>query len=171
MSIGLERGTVKVEPHQMQWEESAKQTILQIRKLLPDIIVDAQHIGSTSIQSICAKPIIDIVIGVCDFQILLKMNEMLEKHGFIYRGQDQPNQHLYVCGNGNFRTHHIHAVIWKTEAWNNYINFRDYLNTHPQDAAAYSELKISLSEQYADNREAYTAMKSNFIQQILMRSD
>lgn len=167
MSVGLQRGTVKLEPHQLQWEQSARDTILQLKALLPDIIMDAQHIGSTSVPAVWAKPIIDIVIGVRDFQALTEMNPLLEKHGFIYRGQDQPEQHLYVCGTDIVRTHHIHAVIWKHEAWNNYISFRDYLNAHPQSAEEYCKLKKSLAEQYANSRERYTALKSEFIHQIL----
>lgn len=131
------------------------------------MLLDAQHIGSTSVPAIWAKPIIDIVIGVRDFTALIGMNAILEKHGFIYRGQDQPDQHLYVCGTDNVRTHHIHAVIFKSEAWNNYINFRDYLNSHPQAAEEYCELKKSLAEQYANSRERYTALKSEFIHRVL----
>ncbi len=167
MSVGLQRGTVKLEPHQVEWEQSAQETILQLEHLLPDIILDAQHIGSTSVPAIWAKPIIDIVIGVRDFTALIGMNSILEKHGFIYRGQDQADQHLYVCGTDNIRTHHIHAVIFISEAWNNYINFRDYLNAHPQAAEEYCELKKSLAEQYPNSRERYTALKSVFIHRVL----
>ncbi len=69
MSIGLKRGEVAIENHQIEWEFSAKNTIDILKNTLNNDIVDAQHIGSTSIKNICAKPIIDIVVSVKNFKI------------------------------------------------------------------------------------------------------
>ena len=171
MSIGLLRGTVALEPHDPQWDINAKQTIERLKLILKDIAVDIQHIGSTAIREIQAKPIIDLVIGVSDFPELLERNPVLEANGFLYRSQDHPDQHLYVCGDDRFITHHLHAVIYRAEAWNHYVNMRDYLNTHPDEAAAYSELKQALAIQYANDRMTYTSMKSDLIQQILAHAD
>ena len=95
-------------------------------------IVDVQHIGSTSIKSICAKPIIDIVVGVNDFNDIFKHNDILEKFGMFYRWQDHENQHLYVCGDlqNNIQTHFIHVVIFNSKEWYDYIDMRDFLNAN-----------------------------------------
>ncbi|MBP5362037.1 MAG: GrpB family protein [Ruminococcus sp.] len=170
MILGLRRGTVDVEPHRKEWESTAKETIEQLNMLLKDIAVDIQHIGSTAIHNIYAKPIIDIVVGVPELENILSMNNCLEKNGFIFRGQDIPNQYLYICGENDFRTHHIHAVKYDSEAWNNYINLRDYLNCHDADAQAYSKLKQSLAKIYYNDRETYTAKKSVFINEILIKA-
>lgn len=170
MKLGLKRGKVAVEPHSTEWEVSAQQTIAGLREILGGVIADAQHIGSTSIKGICAKPIIDIVVGVHNFSDILGMNEILAENGFIFRGQDIPDQYLYVCGTADTRTHHIHTVIHNSEAWNNYINMRDYLNCHNEDAQAYSQLKEKLAEQYPDDRNKYTEMKSTFISEILTKA-
>ena len=170
MELGLRRGTVVVEPHNTEWEVIAQQTIAMLRDILGNTIVDVQHIGSTSIKNICAKPIIDIVVGVRTYSDILEQNDILEKNGFIFRGQDVPEQYLYVCGDENTRTHHIHAVIYGSEPWNNYINMRDYLNCHKADAQAYSELKENLAEQYTDDRNAYTELKSGLIAEILEKA-
>ena len=98
MKLGLCRGKVVVEPHDSEWEINAQQTITMLKKILGTLILDAQHIGSTSIRSICAKPIIDIVVGVSSFHVLPEMIQLLENNGFIYRGQDQPDQYLFICG-------------------------------------------------------------------------
>ncbi len=172
MSIGLRRGAVSLEPHRIEWEVSAQKVIDTIKDILKDDIIDAQHIGSTAIKSICAKPIIDIVVGVSSFDKIMRHNDILQEYGIIYRRQDHPNQHLYVCGDfkNNIHTHYIHVVIYASEAWNNYINMRDYLNTHEDEAMEYSRLKDNLARQYPDDRAAYTNGKQTFIENILRKA-
>lgn len=169
MSIGLKRGTVAVEPHKIEWEISAKETISLLKQVLQRDLVDAQHIGSTAIQSICAKPIVDIVVGVRAFDDILKYNDALAEKGIFYRREDHPGQHLYVCGDPehNIHTHYIHVVIWEQDAWHNYLNMRDYLNTHADKAREYSELKTALAQKYADDRTSYTNGKAALIEEIL----
>ena len=168
--LGLRRGTVSVEPHNPQWEISAKQTIQKLGDVLGDVAIDIQHIGSTAIKGILAKPIIDIVVGVSDFNDLFALNDVLLTNGFIFRGQDIPEQYLYVCGEEDFRTHHIHAVIYDSEAWKNYINMRDYLNCHEEEALGYSELKEVLAKRYPEDRIKYTDSKHEMIREILMKA-
>ena len=170
MGLGLRRGTVAVEAHDDGWERLAADTIKRLKDILQDVLIDAQHVGSTAVRHIYAKPIIDIAVGVSDFAELLSRNELLERNGFIFRGQDHPGQYLYVCGDRDHRTHHIHAVIYRSAEWNDYVNLRDYLNCHKEDADAYSELKRSLAKQYPDDRKTYTAMKSDFINGILKKA-
>ena len=170
MRLGLRRGTVFVEPHDNEWEVIAAETISKLHSILQDVLVDAQHIGSTAIKGICAKPIIDIVAGVSDFDVLLSMNSILEKNGFVFRGQDHPLQYLYICGKNDIRTHHIHVVIYNSEEWNNYVDVRDYLNCHKEDAVVYSKLKESLAKQYSEDRETYTASKSELIGEIIAKA-
>ena len=150
MSIGLKRGTVKLEPHNIEWEKSANNLIEKLNHILENDIIDAQHIGSTSILHIYAKPIVDIVVGVTDFERIMKHNDELMKAGIIYRRQDHPGQHLYVCGDleNNIHTHYIHVVIWGEKHWNNYINMRDYLNSHKEKAEEYSKLKLKLASEW-----------------------
>lgn len=169
MSIGLKRGTVTVEPHSVEWDISAQEMIHKIREVLRSDIIDIQHIGSTSVKSICAKPIVDIVVGVSDFENLLKHNDELSNIGNFYRGEDYPGQLLYVCGDleNNIQTHFVHVVIYGSEKWDNYINMRDYLNSHEEVAKRYDELKKSLAIKYPDDRIAYTDAKSELIEEIL----
>ena len=170
MKPGLRRGTVVLVPHQPEWERIAAETAAKLRDILKDTAVDVQHVGSTAIRDICAKPIIDIVVGVTDFQQLLAKNPVLEENGFIFRAQDLPEQYLYVCGGTDDRTHHIHAVLHGSEPWQNYLNMRDYLNCHSADAKAYAALKIALASQYPDDRVRYTAEKHALIQEILAKA-
>lgn len=170
MSVGLLRGTVVLEKYDPEWEIIASRTIESLKIILQDSAIDIQHIGSTSIKNMAAKPIIDIVIGVNDFEDVLKMNDELERLGFIFRGQDHPDQYLYICGKDDFITHHIHVTKYHSESWNDYLLMRDYLNTHIEDAKEYSSLKERLAKEYANDRKTYTSNKSDFINNILIKA-
>ena len=173
MSIGLMRGTVAVEPHKIEWEIAAREMIERLKNILMDDIVDAQHIGSTSIKSICAKPIVDIVVGVNSFDSMMRHNDELRTNGIVYCCEDHPGQHLYVVGDleKNMHTHYIHVVIWGQKIWHNYINMRDYLNTHEEDAKEYADLKERLAKAYPKERIASTDGKSALIERILQMAD
>lgn len=69
------------------------------------------------------------------------------------------------------RSHHIHVVIWKQEAWMNYINFKEYLNEHEDEAVKYQVLKENLQKEYANDRAAYTKGKAEMIDHILRRAN
>lgn len=76
---------------------------------------------------------------------------------------------LFVCGNfeKNTRTHHIHVVKYNEDRWNNYINFRDYLNENPSRAKDYDKVKLELAREFADDCIKYTDGKMEIIDKIL----
>lgn len=140
-----------------------------LKSILGDDAVDIQHIGSTAIPAIKAKPIIDIAVGVTDFEKIMSYNEQLQKDGIFYRGSDVENQILYVMGDmeKDIRTHHIHVVKWNGTEWRNYIHFRDCLNANENMALQYQRVKEELESKYADNRGLYTKGKKEIIDIIL----
>ena len=165
----MKRGTVFLEPHLTEWEIAAKETILTLKNILGDIAADIQHIGSTSIKAIKAKPIIDIAVAVNDFEAVLQKRAELEKADVIFRFDERPEQLLFVMGDfeKDTRSHHIHVVIYGSDEWNNYINFRDYLNSNIKAAREYEAVKLKLAEQYPDDRIAYTDGKQEVIDKLL----
>lgn len=165
--IGLKKGTVKLMPHQSEWNENAENTVRLLRQLLGDTAVDIQHVGSTSIYSIHAKPIIDIAVALNDVNDILPFTEVLKEHNILFHEQDIADQRYFVTEHDDIRTHHIHIVKWNGTAWNNYINFRDYLNAYPEKAMMYDELKQSLAVQFPYDRRSYTAGKQELIGQLL----
>ena len=169
MSIGMKRGTVYLEPHKAEWERAAEETIRTLKAILGSTAVDIQHIGSTSIKTISAKPIIDIAVAVDDFDDILSKREELRQNGIIYRFEESPGQLLFVMGDfeKDTRSHHIHAVLYGSDEWNNYINFRDYLNSNIEAAKEYEAVKFRLAEQYPDDRIAYTDGKQEVIDRLL----
>lgn len=175
--LGLKRGVVKLYDHEKEWEIEARNTISRLRQILGNVIKDIQHVGSTSIPSIKAKPIIDIALAVDDFEDILAFEEELRANGFFYRPDPQvpiKNQLLFACGSvyegtGDLQTHFIHVVRTNSMDWINYINFRDYLNSSPSVAKEYEKLKVSLALQDS-SREKYLSGKHDFIVYTLRKA-
>ncbi|HIZ21011.1 MAG TPA: GrpB family protein [Firmicutes bacterium] len=165
--IGLKRGTVKLLPHQKEWNENAEHTIKFLKRLLGNTALDIQHIGSTSILLIHAKPIIDIAVAVHDVNDIMPYVEALKQRQQLLHEEAVAGQAFFVIENGDIRTHHIHIVKWNGADWNNYINFRDYLNANPEKAMLYGDLKQKLAMQFSHDRKSYTAGKQGMIGQLL----
>lgn len=171
--IGLKRGEVKLAPYSDEWGVIADGIIKELNNILAEIAVDIQHIGSTAVKGMAAKPIIDIVVGVRNIKDIEKYIPRLEESGYIKRPRDVENQELFVCGDfsQNTRTCHIHIVKYNEEAWNNYIKLRDYLISDRCKAKEYERLKKKLAERYPDNRTAYTKGKSNLIESFIEEAE
>ena len=176
--IGLKRGTVALCEHEKEWEIEAQNTISRLSRILGDVVKDIQHVGSTSIPLIKAKPIIDIAIAVDDFNAVLAFEKELKDEGFYYRPQSDLGEQLLFAsgslyeGTGVLQTHFIHIVRTNSIDWINYINFRDYLNSTPSVAKEYEDLKVSLASQNPmDNgREKYLKGKHDFIVYTLRKA-
>lgn len=176
MSLGLERGMVRLLPHDSRWDAAAIETIEQLKLVLGDVANDIQHVGSTSIQAIAAKPIIDIAVAVCDFEAVLRRTAQMERAGFLFRKQEHGAQLLFACGDytipNGIVTHFIHVVKHQGVEWNNYLRFRDYLNARPTVAKEYEALKLRLAALYPidPGRENYLAGKHDYIQHTLRKA-
>lgn len=176
--LGLKRGTVQLYEHEQAWEIEAQNTILRLKEILGGVIKDIQHVGSTSIFTIKAKPIIDIAVAVDSFEAVLQFEEEMKKQGFYYRPKVDLGEQLlfasgsYYDGTGDLQTHFIHVVKVGSMDWRNYINFRDYLNNIPTVAREYEELKVTLANQApVDNgREKYLRGKHDFIVYTLRKA-
>lgn len=173
MNIGLKTGVVKLLPHQAEWEINAEETIMLMKTILGDTCIDIQHVGSTSIKHICAKPIIDIAVAINELADILPYNDVLSKNGIFYRKEETTGQLLYLMGDleNEIKTHHIHVVKYNSVNWQNYLNFRDFLNAFPEKARLYNELKQELAKKYASERKLYTDGKSELIKALLKEAE
>ncbi len=176
--IGLKRGTVRVVPHEQEWETEAQNTISRLKRILGPAAREFQHVGSTAVPSIKAKPIIDIAVAVDRFEDVLALQKELRDEGFYYRPKASPAEQLllacgsYYDGSGDLQTHFIHVVLTGSRDWINYINFRDYLNKTPSAAKAYEALKVSLAAAAPvdEGREIYLEGKRAFIANTLRKA-
>ncbi len=172
--LGLKHGEVELFSHEKEWKIEAQNTIMRFKNILGDAIVDIQHVGSTAIPSIKAKPIIDIAVAVNDFKDVLALENELQENGFYYRPSQENNQLLFACGSlydgtGDLQTHFIHFVLKDSMEWINYLNFRDYLNSNLSIAREYENLKIELSQNRLSRAE-YTEGKAEFISYTLRKA-
>lgn len=176
--LGLKRGTVQLYEHEQAWEIEAQNTISRLKEILGSVIKDIQHVGSTSILTIKAKPIIDIAVAVDSLEAVLRFEEEMKKQGFYYRPKVDLGKQLlfasgsYYDGTGELQTHFIHVVKAGSMDWRNYINFRDYLNNIPAVAKEYEKLKVTLAKQAPvdDGREKYLKGKHDFIAYTLRKA-
>ena len=166
---GVARYKVKLAPHCKGWAAEYRAVKALLTPLLGENLLDIQHVGSTAIAGIDAKPILDVAVQV---QSLASIDQdAMLRAGYDPRGESGvPGRFLFVHrGDGplSLSLEHIHCYAAGHPAFDAHVAFRDYLKTHPQAAQQYCQLKRQLAAQYPDDRDRYTAGKADFIQAIL----
>ncbi len=159
-------------PYDEKWPKLAIKEIATIREALPDINFEIEHIGSTAIPGLSAKPIIDLLISVERISDAVQFIQPLEKLNYNYWRDNPQKDHFYFVkglplAGGKGRTHHVHIYQRNHDEIKRRILFRDYLKAHPESLKAYSDLKSTLACQFPDDREAYTTGKTEFVSSIL----
>ncbi|MDQ8039107.1 MAG: GNAT family N-acetyltransferase [Rickettsiella sp.] len=168
--------SIKLVPYRSQWPKMAELEIKTLQEILPKKhLLDIQHVGSTAIPGIIAKPIIDILIAVDSLAAVKQITiEKLAVLGYQY-WQDNPDTEkmFFVKGMPPFaeqRTHHVHIVEPGSKHWQEKMLFRDYLLTHSRSVTDYENLKKELAQKHRHDREQYTAAKAQFVNEILYKA-
>lgn len=125
-----------------------------------------EHIGSTAVPGLAAKPVIDIMAGVESLESSRPAIAAAADLGYCYCPYRPESEHWFCKPSVAFRTHHLHLVPCGTALWREALAFRDYLRAHPAIALEYEELKRILAQRHRLNREAYTEAKGPFIARI-----
>ncbi len=170
--IGLKRHIVRVEDHDPDWLRLGKTICQEIRSVCEDLIIDLQHIGSTAIPDLPAKPIVDIVAGVGSPEVICDLIHQLTGIGYIYRGNsaDRGGEFFVKESSPDVRTVHLHIVEYQGSQWYDYLLFRDRLRESSDIRHQYAGLKRDLAQKFAHDRTRYTAAKHAFIQNVLGHS-
>ena len=126
-----------------------------------------EHIGSTAVPGLAAKPIIDIMAGVETLAASTGAIAAAGTLGYIHYPYRPDVMHWLCKPSASFRTHHLHLVPYQSALWNERLAFRDHLRRDAAAAADYGALKMGLARQYTCDREAYTEAKGPFIRRIL----
>jgi len=167
VNIGLARGTVKLAAYDALWPQQYNTEAMLIQEITgtpPDSI---EHVGSTSIPGMVAKPIIDIAVLVDSLDRAEAWQSKLASIGYWYKGAqpDMPDRRFFAKGPETMRTVYLHLA--NKDEFERLVRFRDYLISNKSVAAEYAKLKQELAASNADNRASYSKLKNDFIQTVL----
>lgn len=157
-------------PHQYEWKEWAKNEIESLSAILSEYSPIINHIGSTAIDNIQAKPIIDILVEISPDTDWQRVRIDMEAAGYICMSSSENRMSFnkgYTPDGYDEKVFHIH---FHAIGNNDEILFRDYLNSNPAVAQEYEELKLSLLPKYQNDRDGYTEAKSAFIKNVIRKA-
>lgn len=171
--IGLKRGTVKLSSYSNTWKSLYKKEKGILKSTLKNYIkiIDIQHVGSTSIPKLKAKPIIDIAIGIQILKDGKKCVKSLEKLGYEYEHDaGVKGRHFFAKGPEKNRTHYLHIEKHNGKLWQNHILFRNYLKRFANIRKEYQKIKEIAADKYKNDRVAYSKEKSKFIDDTVKKA-
>jgi GrpB-like predicted nucleotidyltransferase (UPF0157 family) len=170
---GYTRGTIQrpepiavvdYDPHWLALFETLR---AEVAGALGDLALAVEHVGSTAVPGLAAKPIIDIDVLLRSASDLSVCMERLAALGYEHRGDlGIPEREAFAALPGR-PTHHLYVCPPESREFRRHVALRDYLRTHPSDASSYGELKRSLAIRYRDERSAYADGKREFIESLL----
>ncbi len=169
LPLGLESKTVRVVAYDERWpllfDAEAERIIGAVARAgLPALTIE--HVGSTAVPGLAAKPILDIAAGRSPHTPASDYVAVLESLDYVYRGDcGLPGREFFRLG--LLRSHHLHLVELGGIHWTRYLRFRDALRADSMRRDAYADLKRSLADRYPRDREAYIAGKTEFVESVL----
>lgn len=170
MQLGLLRDEVRFVEYSSEWKKEffkVKQEILTFTSIPESRI---EHIGSTAIKEMLAKPILDIVIGVDNLtSVSENLFQGFKQAGFLRLRVQRPNEIIlakFTDETYQVKTHYVHLVEYNQDLWNNLIFFRDYLNTNETARNHYKEIKLKFIEEINSGIVEYTDYKEWFVKEI-----
>ena len=166
----LTSSPVVIVPYDPAWPLQYEEEKIRILAVIAPLVICMEHMGSTAVPGLAAKPVIDILIGVRSLADAPLFLPPLVSLGYDYIQKHEAvipeRRYLHRLVNGR-HTHHLHMVEPASNFFKVQIAFRDYLRRHSDTRDQYAALKLDLAQRYRNDREAYTDAKSSFIHSIL----
>lgn len=163
---------IPLQPYDPFWPilfEAERSAILEAVGELP---IRIEHIGSTAVPGLSAKPVIDVLAGIPDLTGATAYVEAMEAGGFTYLPDYEdtmPFRRLFIGDDGEGRRANIHMVAVDTPFWGRHLAFRDHLRSHPEERDRYQALKLELAARDWDHVNDYAAAKNDFIMDVEAR--
>jgi len=168
--LGLKRGEVVVAPYDPRWPGLFEEASADLVGASGPSLLAVHHVGSTSVPGLPAKPILDLLVSVADFDGAVQMVPTLGALGYEFCPEEEiPDRHYFRRPpGGDLRTHHLSLA--EPTSWHHRaaLAFRDALRGDSGLASAYAELKKNLAIRFPRDRPAYIEGKSQFIQDVLL---
>jgi GrpB-like predicted nucleotidyltransferase (UPF0157 family) len=161
--------TVRLVPYDSTWPLEFATEAERIERACAGLPIRLEHIGSTSVPGLSAKPVIDILAGRPGNVPGTRYVEAFNQLGYEHKGAfGIPGRNYFRRGMP--RTHHVHLVNWSSDLWRDHLLFRDYLRMHVEVAREYETLKRELAGLYLHDKERYTDAKGPFVRSIVRRA-
>lgn len=160
---------VTVVAYDPRWPALFDEEKTRIAAALAGSVVAIEHIGSTSVPGLEAKPIIDILVGMRPLEVTDAQIAAMEELGYEYLGELGLPGRLFFR-KGRPRSHHVHVVEWGGDQWERHLAFPDFLRRHPDEARRYGELKRRLAIDVAGDWERYMTGKEAYIDEVEERA-
>ena len=166
---GMNKSELRLLPHDASWKENFLAERKHIEVAVADSSVCIEHIGSTAIPTVCAKPVLDIAI-LCGAKGLKIVADALVKLGYEYRGQfDDESGHFYaVRDKDNIRYCQAHIYTEANADWHSKLRFRDVLRENIELAREYNDYKLELAQKVSDKSE-YAEIKSKWVDTFILK--
>lgn len=159
---------VVVVDYDVEWPRTFERLRRRVLEAVGDLAAGVEHVGSTAVPDLAAKPVIDLDVVVRSPDEVRGVIERLATLGYEHQGtKEVPGREAFSWPPGETR-HHLYVVVEGTEAHQRHVLVRDHLRAHPEEARAYGALKKRLAERYRDDRAAYTEAKDAFTNRILL---
>jgi GrpB-like predicted nucleotidyltransferase (UPF0157 family) len=168
--LGLKYGTAEVVPYDPAWADDFRRDQTRLEAVLARHACSIEHVGSTAVPGLSAKPILDIAIGVAAETDVAEVVANIEKLGYVYRGDaGVEGGHVLVLEvEPLVRTHHVHVVGQATPAWRDYLALRDLLIRDPVARRTCASAKSDLARRFPLDRKAYTRAKRGVVERLLV---
>jgi GrpB-like predicted nucleotidyltransferase (UPF0157 family) len=157
--------------HDPAWVVQAQEEISRLAAALGPLAVRLEHVGSTSVPGLAAKPILDLQLSVAAVEPRARYAEALERLGYLFvPDPDLPDYHFFAKPPQRPRSHHLHVCEMGSEHEERHLAVRDFLCAHPDEAARYAALKRALVQRHPNDRLAYIAGKEQYVRELEARA-
>ena len=164
MEVNLSKRVIEVVDYDPSWTNFFEIERVLLRKAIGRNAIKIEHIGSTAVANLAAKPVIDILIEMTSLTELDAANKNLEALGYIVMGENGISGRRYFQKGGNLRSHHIHAFQTNDVHLLRHRVFKEYLIAHPIIALEYGCIKKEAMHKSDNNVNIYMQLKNDFIQ-------
>lgn len=158
-----------LKPYDESWPGNFRAERNRLMQVIDQPGLQIEHIGSTAVPGLAAKPVIDILIGIHDFKESDSLIPLISSLGYDYISEYEaefPDRRFFLKDENGIRTHHIHLVQTGSVFWKRHLGFRDHLRQNLDDRIAYESLKYQLARREWQHRNKYAEAKSDFIRKI-----
>ncbi len=159
---------VTVFPYDEKWKNAFEEIKLEILNCVNDLIVSIEHVGSTSVEGMSAKPCIDIDIVIKDYSVFEKLKDRLATIGYIYEGDlgIKDREAFRYKNKEHLMAHHLYVCPSYSKELNRHITFRNYLRNNPNAIKRYSKVKEKGAKLYPNDIDKYIEYKTPIIEEL-----